>query len=146
MRSKITFCLLSPLRTPAEASALQYLVAETGPVDQWLCPMWCREDQLRAGYSECQGSWVPAGVGVGGTHQEEGTVWAQTRRLESAWRLPALSVQGLGLAEGQTVTSPHSPQGTGPLMDSGGHSGPRMLPEQISWKPLFGWRERDPVS
>ena len=66
MRSKITFCLSSPLRTPAEASALQYLVAETGPVDQWLCPMWCPEDQLRAGYSECQGSRVPAGVGVGG--------------------------------------------------------------------------------
>lgn len=56
----------SLLRTPAGALALQSLVAETGPVAPWLCPMWCPEGQLRAGYSEYQDSPVWQGEGTSG--------------------------------------------------------------------------------
>lgn len=82
--------MLSSLRTPGEASVLQSLVAETGPMDLWLCLMWCPGDQRRADCSAYQGSR--------GDGREEGPVRAEARSRESAWRLPALPPQGLELA------------------------------------------------
>ena len=86
MKSKIAFCFSSSLRTPAEALASQSPVAETGPVDLWLCPMWCLEGRLRAGYSECQGGWV-----TGDRH-------VKSQGLKNAWHLPALTTQDWKLA------------------------------------------------
>lgn len=99
VKSKIAFYFSSPLRTPAEALASQSLVAETGPVDLWLCLMWCLEGRLRAGYSKCQGSWV-----TGDRHvKKEGPTWTRVGRLKHVWHLPALTTQDWKLAAGLTV-------------------------------------------